>query len=162
MSRRLRKLVRPFLCESTLYSPCQMPGRVKGGNGSWHVRWVLPVVGSKAIVDHTRLVNLHADGEGESGAYYENFSKEKRLTPPPSLERGKTRNCNRHNTLSPFSSHALCSLLGEINRCANGVPPLRRKIRWRACHDPFDAPPQNRGVPMTLLLQAYGEGAMCW
>ncbi len=25
----------------------------KGGNGFFHVRWVLPVVGSKAIVDHT-------------------------------------------------------------------------------------------------------------
>jgi len=35
----------------------------KGGNGIWHVRWVLPVVGSKAMVDHTSLVNLHADGE---------------------------------------------------------------------------------------------------
>ena len=40
----------------------------KGGNGFFHLRWVLPVVGSKAIVDHTRLVRLQADGEGESGA----------------------------------------------------------------------------------------------
>jgi hypothetical protein len=28
----------------------------------------LPVVGSIAMVDHTRLVNLQADGEEESGA----------------------------------------------------------------------------------------------
>jgi len=62
---------RHFLCESTLYSPCQMPGRVKGGNGSCHVHWVLPGVGSKAIIDHTRLVNLQACWEGESDAYNE-------------------------------------------------------------------------------------------
>src|SRR5688572_5430717 len=101
-------------------------------------------------------------GRGSQAHTMKNFSEKQRLTPPPSLERGKTRNCNKHNTLSPFSRHALCSLLGEINRCANGVPPLRRKIRWQECHDPFDAPPRNRYVPLTLLLQTYGEGAMCW
>ena len=26
----------------------------------------------------------------------------------------------------------------------------------------FDAPPRNRYVPLTRLLQAYGEGAMRW
>ncbi len=36
----------------------------KGGNGFFHVLGVLPVVGSKAIVNHFRLVNLQADGEG--------------------------------------------------------------------------------------------------
>jgi len=37
----------------------------------------------KAIVNHTRLVNLQAASEGESGAYNEKSPKEKRLTPPP-------------------------------------------------------------------------------
>jgi hypothetical protein len=45
----------------------------KGGNGFFHLRWVLPVVGSKAIVDHFRLVRLQADGEGESGALMDKF-----------------------------------------------------------------------------------------
>ena len=51
---------------SIAHAKCQEGS--KGGNGSWHVRWVLPGVGSKAIVNHTRLVRLHADGEEESGA----------------------------------------------------------------------------------------------
>ena len=40
----------------------------KGGNGFFHLRWVLPVVGSKTMVDHTSLRWVQADGEGESGA----------------------------------------------------------------------------------------------
>jgi hypothetical protein len=52
-------------CATALFnSPCKKPGRVKGGNGFLHVLGVLPVVGSKAIVDHFRLVNLHADRGG--------------------------------------------------------------------------------------------------
>src|SRR5687768_10662245 len=86
----------------------------KGGNGFFHLRWVLPVVGSKAIVNHFRLVNLQADGEGESGAHMKDASKMKRQTPPPKSERGKTHTCDRHNTLSPFSRHALCSLMSKI------------------------------------------------
>ena len=40
----------------------------KGGNGIFPILVVLPVVGSKAILNHTRLICLQADGEGESGA----------------------------------------------------------------------------------------------
>ncbi len=107
-------------------SPCKKPGRVKGGNGFWHVLGGLPGVRSKAIVDHTRLVDLHADGEGESGAYNETFSKEKRLTPPPRLERGKIHNYNRHNTLSPFQNDPLCSAINQIKRESNVCPFQRR------------------------------------
>ena len=67
------------------------------------------------MVDHFGLRWVQACGEGESGAYNEKFSKEKRLTPPPRLERGKTRKYNRHNSLSPFSDDPLCSLMGEID-----------------------------------------------
>ena len=68
LCRRLRNLVEHLLCGSTLIAHEKSQEGSKGRNGFFHLRWVLPVVGSKAIVDHFRLVNLHADGEGESGA----------------------------------------------------------------------------------------------
>jgi hypothetical protein len=61
-------LVWYFLFGSTLIAHEKSQEGSKGGNGFFHHRWVLPVVGSKAILNHTSLVNLHADGEGESGA----------------------------------------------------------------------------------------------
>jgi hypothetical protein len=92
-----------------LRSPCgstlnRMTTARKGQRegGQWSYLVVLPGVESKATVDHTRLVRLQARGEGESGAYNEHFPKEKRLTPPPHKNSGKTRKSNRHNTLSPF------------------------------------------------------------
>ena len=72
---RLRNLVEHLWCGSTLIAHEKSQEGSKGGNGFFHLRWVLPVVGSKAIVDHTSLVNLHADGEGESGAYKKNSIK---------------------------------------------------------------------------------------
>src|SRR5918992_5095837 len=82
-----------------------MPNARKGKGREWHLAypWVLPGVGSKATVDHFRLRWVQACGEGESGAYNEQFPKDKRLTPPPCKFSGKTRKYNRHNTLSPFS-----------------------------------------------------------
>jgi hypothetical protein len=57
-----------FKCGSTLIAHEKSQEGSKGGNGFLHVLGGLPVVGSKATVDHFRLVNLQADGEGESGA----------------------------------------------------------------------------------------------
>jgi len=37
------------------HSPCQMPGRVKGREWQLACPWGLALVGSKAIVNHTRL-----------------------------------------------------------------------------------------------------------
>ena len=68
MARRLRHLVERLWCDSTLIAHEKSQEGSKGGNGFFHLRWVLPVVGSKAMVDHTSLVNLQADGEEESGA----------------------------------------------------------------------------------------------
>ena len=79
------------------------------------------------MVDHFRLRWVQACGEGESGAYNETFSKEKRLTPPPRLERGKTRKYNRHNTLSPFQDDPLCSAIDQIKRESNVCPFQRQK-----------------------------------
>jgi hypothetical protein len=61
-------LVRYILRGSTLIADEKSQEGSKGGNGFFHLRWVLLGVGSKAIVDHTSLVNLHADGGEESGA----------------------------------------------------------------------------------------------
>ena len=57
--------MRHFLCGSTRIAHEKSQEGLKGGNGFFHVRWVLPVVGSKAIIDHTKLVRLQACGEGE-------------------------------------------------------------------------------------------------
>jgi hypothetical protein len=64
----LHSPTRHFLCGSTLIAHAKSQEGLKGGNGFLHVRGVLPGVGSKTIVDHTRLVNLQACGEGRSGA----------------------------------------------------------------------------------------------
>ena len=55
---------RHFLCGSTLIAHEKCQEGSKGGNGFFHVRWVLPVVESKAILNHFRLVNLQAASGG--------------------------------------------------------------------------------------------------
>jgi hypothetical protein len=83
MSRRLRNLVEHLWCGSTLISHEKSQEGSKGGNGFFHLRWVLPVVGSKAILNHTSLVNLQADGEEESGAQVKSY---KNLAPDSSSQ----------------------------------------------------------------------------
>ena len=61
-------LVQHVLCGSTLIADEKSQEGSKGGNGFFHVLGILPAVGSKAIVDHTRLRWVQAYGEGESGA----------------------------------------------------------------------------------------------
>jgi hypothetical protein len=53
-----------FWCGSTLIAHDKGQEGSKGGNGICHVRWVLPGVGSKAILNHTRLRWVQARGEG--------------------------------------------------------------------------------------------------
>jgi hypothetical protein len=106
------------LCGSTLNS---MKNARKGQReGICHTIGVLPVVRSKAIINHTRLRWVQACGEGESGAFLLKIVHCMRLTPPPHKNIGKTRKYNRHNTLSPFENDPLCSLNGEIELSANG------------------------------------------
>ena len=114
-------------CAPALFnSPCKKPGRVREGMAFCMSLGSCLLSGRQTMVDHFRLRWVQACGEGESGAYNETFSTEKRLTPPPRLERGKTHNYNRHNTLSPFSDDPLCSAINQIKRESNVCPFQRR------------------------------------
>jgi hypothetical protein len=78
-----------FWCGSTLIAHDKGQEGSKGGNGICYVLGVLPGVGSKAIVDHTGLVDLHACGEGESGAYSEKFLNRNAPDSPSPLRPGQ-------------------------------------------------------------------------
>ena len=61
----------------------------KGMNGIFACPLVLPLRSPQAVLDHTRLVNLHAGGEGESGASKQNAINKYALDSPSPVRQGQ-------------------------------------------------------------------------
>ena len=66
-----------------------------------------------------RLAERSGDQEGESGAKMPIFERERHLTPPPLGGSVPDRNLIIHNTLFPFLTPLLCSLIERENPTPN-------------------------------------------